>query len=61
MKNLFASFTCMDSENKPASGNICITSPIKINGTEDIEALQLYIARTYGLTDVVINNWRRME
>ncbi len=60
MKNLFVSFTCQD-EKGSANGNICLPSPSKIEGKYDIISLQEYIEMAYGLQEVIINNWRRME
>ena len=61
MKNLFVSFTCKDPEKGLAYCNICIPSPSKIEGSDDIVSLQERIEMAYGFQNVTINNWRRME
>ncbi len=61
MKNLFVSFTYTNLEGNCAHSNICLPTPSKIEDRDDIISLQEYIEMCYGLREVVIDNWRRME
>jgi len=56
MKNLFVSFKCDEGFD-----NICLSSPSKIIDKDDITSIQEYIEMAYGLQNVTLINWRRME
>ena len=61
MKNLFVSFECVAEDGQHAIGNLSIPTIAKISDENDIIALQEYIEMSYGLQEVTLINWRRME
>lgn len=60
MKNLFVSFWCKEN-GRNSEGNICVPHDVKICNSNDVISLQEYIEMTYGIENVVVNNFRRME